>query len=285
MTPRLTEKPISLLEGWYQPSDQEQVCLWWLGQAGFALRYGDLSIVIDPYLSNYLASKYQGSKFPHKRMMQPPVKPGEFKGVDFILCTHRHTDHMDPETLLPMLEANPGCRVIVPRAEYEWALEIGINQQSLLTANEGDTIPHSPDFSVTALASAHEELKTNQAGEHHFLGYVIQLGSLRIYHSGDCVPYPGLKGKLQDQKMNLALLPVNGRDEFRTVNGILGNFHLLEAVQLCEEASIHNLICHHYGMFDFNTINPRTLAKALNETPDALNAMAVQMGIQYRLSN
>jgi hypothetical protein len=40
---------------------------------------------------------------------------------------------------------------------------------------------------TSAPASAHEEIKLNTSGSHHFLGYVIRFGKSLIYHSGDTV--------------------------------------------------------------------------------------------------
>ena len=59
-----------------------------------------------------------------------------------------------------------------------------------------------------------------------------------MYHSGDCVPYDGLKFRLAEQNVDAALLPVNGRDEYRKSNGVPGNFTVKEAAQLCVEAGI-----------------------------------------------
>ena len=57
------------------PLDHGQVALWWLGQAGFAVRVGSHTFLIDPYLSDSLAKKYKGQQFTHQRMM--PVCEGE----------------------------------------------------------------------------------------------------------------------------------------------------------------------------------------------------------------
>jgi len=55
--------------------------------------------LIDPYLSDFLAEKYQGAEFPHLRMMQAPIEPSRLADLDWVFCTHRHSDHMDPGTL------------------------------------------------------------------------------------------------------------------------------------------------------------------------------------------
>ena len=97
-----------------QPADG--VSLYWLGQAGFLIRAGGRTLLIDPYLSDSLAEKYRGTRFPHERMMPPPIAIGELPPVDCVLVTHQHTDHMDPQTLAPIAKAFPACRFIVPRA-------------------------------------------------------------------------------------------------------------------------------------------------------------------------
>ena len=51
--------------------------LQWLGQAGFVLRLGGHTVVIDPYLSDSLAAKYAGTLFEHNRAFSPPVDPTE----------------------------------------------------------------------------------------------------------------------------------------------------------------------------------------------------------------
>lgn len=55
----------------------EGIGLAWLGQAGFALRYENLYILLDPYLSDYLEKKYRGTGKPHERLMAAPIQVQE----------------------------------------------------------------------------------------------------------------------------------------------------------------------------------------------------------------
>jgi hypothetical protein len=49
------------------------ITLYWLGQAGFVIQAGGgRRLIIDPYLSDTLAEKYEGTATPHKRMARPP---------------------------------------------------------------------------------------------------------------------------------------------------------------------------------------------------------------------
>jgi L-ascorbate metabolism protein UlaG (beta-lactamase superfamily) len=236
-------------------AEPSTVALHWLGQAGFALRWNGRLFIIDPYLSDSLAKKYEGKEFPHTRMMSPPVLPEELRGVDAVFCTHRHGDHMDPGTLPVLAAASPDCRVIVPRAELKHAMSLGIRKERLEGLAAGQTLRLPGGAEVEALPSAHESPAVNESGDHLYLGYILTLGTVRLYHSGDCVPYDGLEGALRKRSIDLALLPINGRSAFLSERGIAGNFSLEEAAALCRAAGIPLLVCHHIGMFAFNTVD------------------------------
>ena len=234
----------------------------WLGQAGFAVRSGGRVILIDPYLSDSLAVKYAGKEFPHKRMMASPVAPSALPRVDVVFCTHRHSDHMDPGTLPGIARSHPEARFVVPRAEREAALRMGLDEERLLCADSGDALEPIQGVRAYAVASAHEELKVDAEGRHHFLGYVLETDCGRVYHSGDCVPYAGLAESLSSLHVVIALLPVNGRDAFRRERGVPGNMTFDEAVALCRSARIGCLVPHHFGMFAFNTTDEDDLRRA-----------------------
>ena len=240
------------------------VVLYWLGQAGFVIEFGtphgSSRLLVDPYLSDSLARKYAGTRYTHRRMMAAPILPEQFTRLDLVLCTHRHTDHMDPDTLQPLAAAFPGLRFIVPAASTDEACKrCGVGMNRLIPLDAGDWIEPLPQLQITALASAHESLSIDDNGHHEWLGYVLDLGGLRIYHSGDCIPYPGLADTLADLAPQVALLPVNGRDAERSGNGVPGNFTLDEAITLCHDAGVKTMIAHHYGLFEFNTVSPETI--------------------------
>ncbi len=255
----------------------------WLGQAGFAVKFARRLLLIDPYLSDSLAEKYKGREFPHRRMMQPPITPGELRCVDFVLCTHRHGDHMDPGTLPIVAGNNPGCRFIVPRAERDSAASIGLAEQEIISIDAGESELLAPDVALVAIPAAHETLAINEHGEHHYLGYILQLGSVTLYHSGDCVPYEGLAERLRGENIDLALLPVNGRDDYRRDRGVPGNMTFNEAESLCRNAGIAWLIPHHFGMFDFNTVEPLELERKIKHVPAHVSVILPTMDGWFEL--
>ena len=252
----------------------------WLGQAGFLLRTGDHRLVIDPYLSDSLAEKYRGKTFPHTRMTAVPIEPDALGDTDLVLATHEHTDHLDPGTIPVICAAGRGAPVVVPRFSLAVALERGIPPNRLVTLNDGESWRSGTGITVWAIPAAHEELQRDNAGNARFLGYLLQLGDYLVYHSGDTVPCEELESTLTTVLMelsrssegktperdagcppivDLALLPVNGRDEERRSHGVPGNLTMIEAIACHRKFFFRHSIVHHFGMFDFNTADPREL--------------------------
>jgi len=265
------------------------IFLWWLGQAGFAFQYYSILFLIDPYLSDSLAKKYKDKVLPHRRMMAAPILPGEVSNLDFVLCSHRHSDHMDPETLPVLAVNNKNCKFILPKAHRKYALNLGLPEDRIIGMNAQDTIKLKEGCTVTAVASAHEELMLNEAGENCYLGYIIRFDSIALYHSGDCVPFIGLAEELQKQHIDIALLPINGRDQYRRKRNIAGNFTVSEAIELCKNARIPMLMGHHFELFDFNTID-RTDAQrefmqnALKKGQEPSECLLPEINIKYVLT-
>ncbi|TWF59007.1 L-ascorbate metabolism protein UlaG (beta-lactamase superfamily) [Neorhizobium alkalisoli] len=259
----------------------EGVRFYWLGQAGFVLEMGGRRLVVDPYLSDSLAEKYRGTARPHIRMMPPPILPQSLGGVDLVLSTHAHTDHMDPGTLPSLLKANPQARLVAPRAVLAQALaRSGVAEERLVLIDAGQTIEPLPGLSITATRAAHETLETDSEGHHRFLGYVFEAAGLRIWHSGDCIPFDGLVDEVAPHAPDIALLPVNGRRPELSDNGVPGNFTIAEAISITDAIDARYLVAHHYGLFDFNTESPANIdaAAALSRATDVFRA---KVGICY----
>jgi L-ascorbate metabolism protein UlaG (beta-lactamase superfamily) len=239
---------------WNQP-DLATPSLFWLGQAGFALRGQGLRMLIDPYLSDSLEKKYAGTDKPHPRMMPAPFQPENLQSLDGVLCSHRHTDHMDPETLTCLAKVNPQCRFVVPASERTAAIEMGLAEDRLVPVDAGQEIELATDVTLTVVPAAHETRDLDDQGRHRFLGFILQCGEFTFYHSGDTIPFPGLEESLSGKEIDLALLPVNGRGK-----GVAGNFTFSEAMTLCHNVGIPQLVPHHFDMFTFNTVDRAELA-------------------------
>jgi len=259
--------------------------LYWLGQAGFLVRTPRYTFLIDPYLSDSLAMKYRGTPLPHIRMMPPPIHVEQLGNIDFVFCTHHHTDHMDPGTLMP-LARQPDLRYVVPAASRAEAMKrSGVREERLVCVDAGDAIELLPGLVVKPVRSAHETLQLDSAGHHLFLGYGIELGGATIFHSGDAVPFEGEEDEVAALGADVALLPVNGRSKALAENGVPGNFFLREATALSRNCGIPFMLSHHYGMFEFNTIELEEIEREATRPDLGVDMRPALLGVEYAVND
>jgi L-ascorbate metabolism protein UlaG (beta-lactamase superfamily) len=241
----------------------DQLHLWWLGQSGFLLQWQGHHLLIDPYLSDSLTEKYAATNKPHVRMTERVIAPKQLDFVDVVTSSHNHTDHLDGETLIPLMEANPKLTVVIPRANIDFAADrLKVSPQRLTPIRVNAIQLAVGPFALEALPSAHESIEQDEHGDHRFIGLIIRAGKWTIYHSGDCVPYDGLAERLLNWRIDLALLPINGRDPAR---GVAGNFTGEEAARLAKQIKAGLVVPCHYEMFDFNTVPPENFKKVAEE--------------------
>jgi len=231
--------------------------LWWLGQSGFLIVQNGRALVLDPYLSDSLTSKYAGTDKPHRRITERVIAPaalGSLGVIDIITSSHNHTDHLDADTLLPLLEANPQGRLVIPAANRDFVLNrLGHDQARRLIELDEATSVQLAEVKIHAVASAHPTVERDAAGRCRFLGYIAQWNGLAFYHSGDTLMHQGLISSLRPFKIDIALLPINGD---RPKRRVAGNLDGRQAARLAKEIGAQTVIPCHFDLFEFNTADP-----------------------------
>ncbi|HZC23372.1 MAG TPA: MBL fold metallo-hydrolase [Candidatus Binatia bacterium] len=231
--------------------------LWWLGQSGFLLQWQGIHILLDPYLSDSLTRKYSHTDKPHVRMTELVIDPAELSFVDVVSSSHNHTDHLDAETLGPILTRNRAVKFIIPEANRAFVADrLRIDPTIPVGLDDGNKVELSIGTSsirISGVASAHEEVEHDEQGRVKHLGYVLQFGDWSLYHSGDTLRYHGMAEKLRPFAVDIALLPINGRSPERRV---AGNLSGTEAAKLAHDIGAKLVIPCHFDMFEFNTAPP-----------------------------
>jgi len=226
---------------------------WWLGQSGFLLQWQGVHVLLDPYLSDSLTKKYSKTDKPHVRMTELVIDPARLSFADIASSTHNHTDHLDADTLCPILERNSSLKLVVPEANRAFVAErLKLDLAVPIGVDDGTSVELS-GITFSGIASAHEALDRDERGRARYLGYVLQFGGWSVYHSGDTVRYEGMAEKLRPFKIDVALLPINGRAPERRIPG---NLFGREAAQLAKDIGAKLVIPCHYEMFEFNTATP-----------------------------
>jgi L-ascorbate metabolism protein UlaG (beta-lactamase superfamily) len=231
-------------------TDDQNFYLWWLGQSGYLLQYKNQRILIDPYLSDSLTKKYANTEKPHIRISELVISPKELPSIDLITSSHNHTDHLDAETILPVINKNNDCKLLIPEANRNFVCDrLNIENTFPIGLDAGDTI-RIGNISITAVPAAHNTIEKDEKGKCKFLGYIFKLGNWCIYHSGDTLLYDGMSELLKSHKPNIVILPINGNDPKRKV---AGNLNSDEAIELAKNIGDTKIIPCHYDLFEFNT--------------------------------
>ena len=239
-----------------------QFHLWWLGQSGFLVQWDGKHLLLDPYLSDSLTQKYANTDKPHVRMTARVIAPERLNFIDVATSSHNHTDHLDAETLMPLRCANPKLELVVPEANRAFAAErLRVAPERLRGLDAGQSIELA-GFQIHAVPAAHEQMERDKSGRCIYLGYVVRFGQWTIYHSGDTVPFAGMVEALKPFKIDVALLPINGRSPERRV---AGNLWGREAAALAKEIGARVVIPCHYDMFEFNTATPDVFVAACED--------------------
>ncbi len=218
------------------PLRSGQAGLWFLGQAGYLIRSGGVTVAIDPYLSDAAAAN--APEF--ARLAPPPIAPGDLK-VDLYLVTHDHLDHLDPDTIRAYRHAKE-TQFIAPRLAARKLVQLGLPPAQVMrldSAEEGIW----RDLSIRgifALATSADVLDTT--------GYMLRFPNGRtVYHVSDTAFTPLLL-QAAPKGVEVMLVPINGK---------WGNLNIEQAAELAAAVGPRYVLPCHYDMMALNTENPQ----------------------------
>jgi L-ascorbate metabolism protein UlaG (beta-lactamase superfamily) len=237
--------------------ERDTLSIWWLGQSGFLLSLGGSRVILDPYLSDSLTRKYEGTARPHIRMSELVIEPRELTGISLVTSSHAHTDHLDAETLSPLMLGNPEMQMVIPEANRALVAErLGCERMWPIGLDDGQEVDVA-GWRLSGVAAAHNTIERDAEGRCLYLGFILRRHGWTIYHSGDTLMYPGLAKRLREAgPVDVAFLPINGN---RPERGVAGNLDGREAAALAAEIGAGLVIPHHFWMFTFNTADPEEM--------------------------
>lgn len=231
----------------------------WFGQASFAARGGGVTVLFDPFLSPY-----------DGRLHDSPLAPQEAVGIDVVFCSHEHVDHLDVPSIGAIASASPGAVFVVPSPIVDMVTEAGVPADRVVGLQPGGSTDVGP-LTVRAVPACHGVTMDDaygfgdslSGGLVRFLGFVVDLGGVRIYHAGDTIHFDGMEDTLAPLGIDVALLPINGRDAEREGRGIVGNLDHREAAWLGSRIDAGLLVPMHYDLFARNLGFPGELVETV----------------------
>jgi L-ascorbate metabolism protein UlaG (beta-lactamase superfamily) len=226
----------------------------WFGQNSFALKDAGGTIVqIDPF-------------FPHDRPAEryihtePPLDEADLR-TDVVLMTHDHGDHTCIESLQRIHAAYPAARFVGPVESVRRMAESGLPEANLATIAAGDamalgTVTVHATWSKPPLGAPAEGIRPPDV---QHLGYVIAIGGVRVYVTGDLINTFAAHDELMSPVA--ALAPDIG---LLTMHPTEGEFPFFEgAVEMAVKLGLKAAVPAHYACFAKRTYDPQAWAALL----------------------
>ena len=136
------------------------------------------------------------------RRLVGPVAEGRLRGIDVVVVSHLHLDHLD----LPSLGRLPGgATVVVPRGAGAWLRRSGWERVVELAPDEAASFG---GVVVRAVAARHGGFRPPRGPRAEAVGYVLE-GRRSVYFAGDTGLFDGMH-QIAPGGVDLALLPVAG---------------------------------------------------------------------------
>ncbi len=221
--------------------------IWWLGHCGFLVKWDKFAILIDPYLSDSMSRKFEGTAHAISRISERVVDPLFLEGIDLVVCSNNEPDRLDPETILPLRAANPGMKLVLPAGNVPEADAIlGSAAPPFIPVNAGTYTKWGP-FDFHGINAANPKIRRDELGNSKDLGFVILFGPFALYHSGETVWHTNLVKEVRRWSVNLALLPINGEARSDQPGSSMNGF---EAAAFSKAISTSLAVPCQYGLFD-----------------------------------
>ena len=231
----------------------ERIKYYWITQGGFIFDINNIRIIIDPYLSNSVEKKEGLTRITKIPISYEKLKP------DYVICTHNHLDHLDPETISKINLLYPNCIFSGPKSCINKFFELKIKSQNI---QELDTLSIK-NISVIPVFAKHSDP--------YSVGIVLKFNNKKLYITAD-TEYDEL----------LVSETTTGCDiVFSCINGKWGNMSDKEAINLMKKIKPKTALPMHYGLFKENTVNPKNFideCKQLN-----INSFEMEINKEYNL--
>lgn len=235
----------------------------WLGQAGFAFRTpAGKRVFLDPYLSDACERL-----FGFKRLSLPAIRADEVE-ADWVVLTHEHADHLDPDAIPVIARRNPKCRFAAPSGCMPGLDQAGIpvERRVLLEPNRRHDLG---DLVVHTVPADHGDLSTTA------LTLVLEFGGVRVLASGDTSWRPAQFKPLYALQPDVVL---------PAINGVFGNMNHIDAAMMVAEAKPRFAIpCHFWTLAEQGGGDPGGFIHACGKFCPQVKALLLRPGEGFNI--
>lgn len=244
-----------------------QLGVTFIGHSSFFLQIGGQNVVIDPNFAKWI--------FVLKRLRRPGVRIRELPGIDMVLVSHAHFDHLHRPSLRAIARhsrrvSGQAPIIVVPEHVGDLVSDLGFRQVIELKTWQEVRLS---GIAVTQTPSKHWGARIMRDMHRGFGGFVIKSSKHSVYHAGDTAYFGGFTEIGRRLQPELALLPIGAYDppSFRNVHT-----NPEDAVRAFLDLGARWMIPMHFGTF-------RLSHEPVNEPVEFLEREAERHGISDRV--
>lgn len=239
-------------EDLYVPSGS--VGIHWFGQSSFALKHPDSTIIqVDPYFPH----ERPKDRFVHGRV---PLNESTLK-TDFVLLTHNHGDHTCLESLERLSNSFPQVEYVGPVESINALKDAKLDAKRMTVCMAGDTVDMGSSKAHTVWAKPPGGIPEDsiEPPDVQHLGYVVEIGPVRLYISGDPVNtfgnHESLLAPVRDLKPQIGFLTNHPNEgEFPFFDG---------SAHIARNLGLKTAVPAHYACFVARDYDPSEWASHL----------------------
>jgi len=239
--------------------------LTWLGHASFLIRLNGLTILTDPFLTDYATGL---PPFGPQRSTPPALTPDQLPPIHMIVVSHNHYDHLDAPTV-ESLPNKTTIQVVVPLGLGSFFTDRGYTQ---VTELDWYSQANVRGVGVTAVPAIHGSARgLFDRNQILWAGYVLDHEGKKIYFSGDTAYGPVFKqiGK-KVGPVDYALVPIGAYQPRRRMKHV--HVSPEEAVNIGQDLKARITVGMHWGTI-------RLSDEAFEEQPKQFRQMASKKGL------
>jgi L-ascorbate 6-phosphate lactonase len=249
------------------------VALWALGNAGFVLKTSRTTLYIDPYCGGSIA----GQQFPGSaarifyRMSALPFNPSDVRKIDAEVITHEDLDHLNEDFVFPVFQ-NTQCLFIGPPSTTELLESWKIPKERIVSLSEYQERKIN-DIRVIACPSYDPIAKTANT-------YVFEIGTTRIFHSGDAQYFDKFVEIGKKFDIDVALLGLGTSPPGMKMYNNPG-----DVVQIARELGAKVIVPMHWDMWSALLENPYLVEEEVRIRRQNMRVIVLRIGERFEYRN
>ena len=218
----------------------------WLGHATFLIRINGMTILTDPFLTEYASPFWT---FGPRRFVQPGISLENLPPIDIVIVSHNHLDHLDEETIESLQEKH-NIHVFVPLG-----LEPFFRDRDFTHVNELDwNMSHTyGGIEFTALPAVHNSGRgANDKNTTLWCSWSISAKNNKLFFSGDTSYLPTIF-KTIGEKMGPYDMAIVGIGAYKTrKHGPASHLTPEEAVKVILDTKSNVAVAMHWGTIELS---------------------------------